>query len=257
MLIIDAHCHYGPGDGLNGPWDTRADIRPFMRWSAEAGIHRTNIFAAFHSDYRWANRHVARMVARHPERFYGFAFIHTERDRGRIRDMVREAVEEFGFKGIKTHLHDARITRELCEVAAQYRLPVLYDVMGDVTSIELFATEYPQVNFIIPHLSSFADDWKAQLNFIPYLERHTNVFTDTSGVRRFDVLEMAYRRAGAHKIIFGSDGPWLHPGVELQKVFALKAPPADTEKMVSGNFLRLIGKTETTAYLPTPMQVQS
>lgn len=240
MLIIDAHCHYGPGDGMNGPWDTRADIRDFLRWSQEAGIQKTNLFAAFHTDYAYANRVVARLVSQQPDRFFGFAFVHAERDSGRVRDMVKQATEEYGFKGIKTHRHDARITREICEAARQFKVPVLYDLMGDVTSIELFATEYRDVNFIIPHLSSFADDWKAQINFIPYLERHPNVYTDTSGVRRFDLLQMAIRRAGAHKVIFGTDGPWLHPAVELQKIYALQLSPPEQQAVLSGNFLRLI-----------------
>ena len=126
-----------------------------------------------------------------------------------------------------------------------FNLPVLYDVLGKVETVELFASQYPKVNFIIPHLGSFAGDWKAQLAFIPIMERHPNVYTDTSGVRRFDLLEMAVKRAGAHKIIYGSDGPWLHPGVELEKIFALNLPKAQTELMLSGNFLRLIKNIRT------------
>ena len=44
-----------------------------------------------------ANRAVARIVARHPGRFFGFAFVHPEGDRGRVLALVREAVEEDGF----------------------------------------------------------------------------------------------------------------------------------------------------------------
>lgn len=238
--IIDCHCHYGIGDGLNGPWDTRADLRKYLTWAAEAGIGRINLFAAFHSDYARANAEVARAVRHCPQRFYGFAFIHAERDAGRVFDLVRTAVQEYGFVGIKVHRHDARLTREVCEVARAFGLPILYDVMGEVSSVELLATEYPDVRFIIPHLGSFADDWKAQLGFLPMLERHANVFTDTSGIRRFDLLEQAVKRAGAHKVLFGSDGPWLHPGIELAKVYALKLPPRERAFVLSGNFLRLI-----------------
>ena len=98
------------------------------------------------------------------------------------------------------------------------------------------------MNFIIPHLGSFADDWKVQLAFIPILERHGNIYTDTSGVKRFDLLEMAVKRAGAGKILFGSDGPWLHPGVELEKIFSLKLPVHEERKILSENFLQLIAK---------------
>ncbi len=240
MHIIDCHCHYGPGDGLTGPWDTRADLGKFMRWSQEAGIHQTNLFAAFHSDYAWANAYVARLVNRRPDLFFGFAFIHPERDAGRVFGMVKRAVQEYNFCGIKVHRHDARISREICEAARAFHIPVLYDPTGEVSTVELIATEYPDVNFIIPHLSSFADDWKAQLNFIPLLERHPNVFTDTSGIRRFDLLEMVVQRAGAHKVLFGTDGPWLHPGVELEKIRVLKLSPREESMVLGGNFLRLV-----------------
>ncbi len=240
-MIIDCHCHAGKGDGLTGPWDTAAPLGKYLRRAARAGIQRTVLFAAFHSDYGWANRQVARIVASRPGRFYGFAFVHPERDRGRVAGLLQTAVEEYGFVGVKVHRHDARITREVCQTARDFGLPVLYDVMGDISIVELLASEYPDVNFIIPHLGSFADDWKAQLAFLDPLARYPNVYTDTSGVRRYDLLEEAVQRAGAAKVLFGSDGPWLHPGVELAKV-RLLGLPAEEERLVLGdNLLRLIG----------------
>lgn len=240
-MIIDCHCHAGKGDGLTGPWDTDASLDRYLARAAEAGIGRTVLFPAFHSDYAAANREVAGIVARQPHRFFGFAFLHPERDRGRVFQMVRTAVEEFGFRGLKVHRHDARITREICEAARAFALPVLYDVMGEVSGVELLAAEYPAVPFIIPHLGSFGDDWRAQQALLSPLERHANVYTDTSGVRRFDLLEEAVQRAGARKILFGSDGPWLHPGLELAKVRALRLSPADERLVLGGNLLRLIG----------------
>jgi predicted TIM-barrel fold metal-dependent hydrolase len=242
MTIIDCHCHAGKGDGLTGPWDTAAPLTDYLRWAGAAGINRTVLFATFHSDYAAANRAVARIVASRPDRFYGFAFIHAQRDHGRVAALVREAVESYGFVGLKVHRYDARISREICEVARSHRLPVLYDVMGEVSVVELLATEYSDVAFIIPHLGSFADDWRAQLALIDHLERYPNVFTDTSGVRRFDLLSQAVRRAGPAKFLFGSDGPWLHPGVELAKVRALGLARPDEERVLSRNFLQLIAR---------------
>ncbi|MCI0359998.1 MAG: amidohydrolase family protein [Planctomycetaceae bacterium] len=238
-MIIDCHCHAGTGDGLTGPWDTRAPLAAYLRQASAAGIDRTVLFAAFHSDYRVANRMVGDIVRRNPRRFYGFAFVHADRDRGRILPMVRETVREFGFRGIKLHRFDARITREVCEAARSLKLPVLYDVMGEVSVVELLATEYPDVSFIIPHLGSFSDDWRAQQALIDPLARHANIFTDTSGVRRFSLLEEACRRAGPHKVLFGSDGPWLHPGLELAKIKLLRLAPAALRLVLGGNWLRL------------------
>ncbi|HEX8212492.1 MAG TPA: amidohydrolase family protein [Longimicrobium sp.] len=241
-MIIDCHCHAGTGDGLTGPWDTSAPLDGYLRWAREYGIRRTVIFAAFHSDYLAANRQVAAIVRASPDRFWGFAFVHASRDRGRVAAMVREAVERHGFRGIKVHRHDARISREICEAARAYRLPVLYDVMGEVSAVELLAREYPDVRFIIPHLGSFADDWRAQVALVDPLIRYPNVYTDTSGVRRFDLLQEAVGRAGARKFLFGSDGPWLHPGVELEKIRALHLSDEDERLVLGGNLLRLTAR---------------
>lgn len=239
-MIVDFHCHAGLGDGLTGPWDTEARLGRYRQRAARAGIARTVLFATFHSDYSIANREVARIVAARPEQFWGFAFVHSTRDRGRIRELVAAAVTTYGFCGIKVHRHDARISREVCEAALAFSLPVLYDVMGEVAVVELLAREYPQVQFVIPHLASFADDWRAQSAMIDHLVRHPNVYADTSGVRRFDILEEAVSRAGAHKILFGSDGPWLHPGLELAKVRLLGLPAEDERLILGANAVRLI-----------------
>jgi uncharacterized protein len=244
-MIIDSHCHAGKGDGLTGPWDTDAPLRKYIGRASTAGINRTVLFPAFHSDYSVANKEVARIVASRPERFYGYAFVHPDRDRGRVFAMVKTAVEQYGFRGIKVHRHDGRMTREICEVARAFSLPVLYDVMGEVSVVELIAREYSDVNFIIPHLGSFADDWRAQLAMIDHLVRHPNVYTDTSGIRRFDLLQEAVRRAGAGKVLFGTDGPWLHPAVELVKVRVLGLPQHDEEMILSENFLRLTAGVRT------------
>jgi len=215
-------------------------LHDYLRRADAAGITHTVLFPAFHSDYRFANRQVARIVRSRPERFLGYAFIHAERDRGSVEAIVKESVEGYGFRGIKVHRYDARITREICEVARAFRLPVLYDVVGEVSIVDLIAPEYPDVNFIIPHLGSFADDWRAQQSLIDPLVRYPNIYTDTSGIRRFDLLAQAVQRAGAHKILFGSDGPWLHPGVELAKVRALRLSPPQEAQVLSGNLLRLL-----------------
>jgi uncharacterized protein len=241
-MIIDSHCHAGKGDGLTGPWDTAAPLDKYLVRAARAGITHTVLFAAFHSDYEFANCEVARIVSSHPDRFFGFAFVNSVSDRGRVHKMVRQAVEEFGFVGVKLHRYDAPISREVCEAARALSLPVIYDVMGAVSVCELLAEEYPDVNFIIPHLGSFADDWRAQVALIDHLVRHRNIYTDTAGIRRFDILEQAVQRAGAQKILFGSDGPWLHPGVELAKAHALGLSRSDETLVLCDNFLRLIQK---------------
>lgn len=241
-MIIDCHCHAGPGDGLSGPWDSDAPLAAYLSRARAAGIGRSVLFATFHSDYAIANEGVARIVAADPRHLSGFAFVHARRDRGRVMELVRTAVERHGFIGIKAHRLDARISGEICDAARFFRLPVLYDPAGEVAVAELLARQYPDVNFILPHLGSFGDDWAAQLALIDHLVRHQNIYADSSGVRRFDLLAQAVRRAGPHKLLFGSDGPWLHPGLELHKIVLLGLPAGDAALVMGENFLRLTGQ---------------
>ncbi|MDM0018917.1 amidohydrolase family protein [Variovorax saccharolyticus] len=250
MVRIDCHCHAGQGDGLTGPWDTDAPLDAYLRRAARAGIARSVLLPAFHSDYAQANLALSRIVAARPGRFIGFAMVHAQRDRGRVLPMLTTAVERYGFAGIKVHRHDAAISREICDAARRLRLPVLYDLAGETWVVELLAGQYPDVVFIIPHLGSFADDWRAQLALIDHLERHPNIHADTSGVRRFDLLVQAVRRAGARKILFGSDGPWLHPGLELEKIRLLQLPPEDEAQVLGGNLARLLGLSGAAAAAP-------
>src|SRR5262252_5085834 len=116
--------------------------------------------------------------------------------------------------------------------------PAAFHSDYDAANAELarmFAPQYPDVNFIIPHLGSFASDWRAHQQTIDQLVRFPNVYADTSGVRHFDYLVQAVKRAGAHKLLFGSDGPWLHPELEIQKIRLLRLSPEWERLILGGN----------------------
>ena len=238
-MVIDCHCHAGLGDLLKAPWNTAAPLGAQLRRSRAAGIDKTVVFPLFHSDYNEGNRQVARLAAKRPDRLIGFGFVHPRTNEGRVREMVAQCVR-WGFRGMKVHGHDASPTREVCEAMRAFKMPLLVDVAGRAHLVDMFAPEFPDVNFIIPHLGSFADDFRAHQQVIDQLTRYPNVYTDTSGVRRFDYLLQAVRRAGPRKVLFGSDGPWLHPGLELHKIRLLGLSPHDEALVVGGNIIRLM-----------------
>jgi uncharacterized protein len=247
--VIDAHVHIGAGDGLSGPWDTCGSLATYLARAGPAGITGAVLLPPLTSDYPRANRDLVPLIRR-SRRFLGFAFVNPVTEAGQIRSRLTRAVVRNGFCGIKVHAHDGRMTREVADTARDLGVPVLYDPRGDTASVEMVARSYPQVAWIIPHLSSFADDWRAQTAFVDQLYRLPNVFTDTSGVRYFDLLQDAARRAGPRKILFGSDGPFLHPAVELAKVHALRLPPDDEALVTGGNLLRLVGPVLRCSHRP-------
>jgi uncharacterized protein len=254
-MIIDCHCHAGKGDRMTAPWDTDAPMEPYLRRARAAGIDKTIVFSAFHTDYAQGNAQVDRIVARHPHRLIGFAMVHASHDAGRIFQLVRNAVVQWRFRGIKVHGFQATPTREVCETARAFRLPVLVDVGLKPHVVEMFAPQYRDVNFIVPHLGSFIGDWKAHQQVVDQIVRHPNVYADTSSVREFDYIVQAVKRAGPQKVLFGSDGPWSHPGVEIHKIRLLGLPPEKEALVLGGNALRLIRQAKVgyeAAHTPPP-----
>ena len=49
---------------------------------------------------------------------------------------------------------------KVAEVARRYQLPVMYDVFGRPYLIEMIASQYPDVNFIVPHLAALPTIWR-------------------------------------------------------------------------------------------------
>jgi predicted TIM-barrel fold metal-dependent hydrolase len=239
-MIVDCHCHTGKGDKMTAPWNTDAPIEPYLRRARAAGIEKTIVFSVFHSDYEKGNPQVARIVARYPNRLLGFVMVHAARDKGRIFQMVKRGVTRWGFCGMKVHGLEATPTREICETARAFRLPVLIDVGTKPEIMEMLAPQFRDVNFIVPHLGSFIGDWKAHQQTVDQIVRHPNVYADTSSVRHYDYIVQAVKRAGPRKVLFGSDGPWLHPGVEIQKIRLLGLLPSAEAQILGGNALRLI-----------------
>jgi len=156
-------------------------------------------------------------------------------------DAMVAAAHARGACGIKVHWSDGPATDEVALAAERHQMPVLFDPGGDVQLVCHLAGQHPGVAWIVPHLSSFNDDWRAQKRLTDALVQLPNIFTDSSGVRYFDLLEEAVARAGSRKVLFGSDGPYLHPAPELAKIFALDLPPADRDLILGGNVLRLTG----------------
>lgn len=239
-MVIDFHCHVGTGEELQAPWTTRASLELYLERAEDAGIDMTVVFAITSDDYERANAEVAEIVANYHGKLIGFARVHPKRDAGKIERMLKRAVEDYGFKGIKVHGAEALPTREVCKVASDMRLPILVDLVGRIEVLPLIATEFKDVPFVAAHLGSFSDDWRV-MQLMPYLlSAYPNIYADTSGVRFFDYIRMAVEQAGPTKLLFGSDGPLLHPGVELHKVKLLRLPPEDEALILGGNAQRLL-----------------
>jgi predicted TIM-barrel fold metal-dependent hydrolase len=240
MRVVDSHVHLGTAGVPLGPADPEQSFALWRTRAAAVGIHHAVLMAAPVGTYAAANDAVAAIARREPGNWLWYVFVNPATDRGRVGELVA-AAHARGACGIKVHWSDGPATDEVALAASRFSMPVLYDPGGDVGRVVHLAVRHPGVPWIVPHLSSFADDWRAQKKLIGMLVRLPNLFTDTSGVRYFDLLEEAVARAGAHKVLYGSDGPYLHPAPEIAKIMALTLCPEARALVLGGNVLRLTG----------------
>ncbi|PYV44495.1 MAG: amidohydrolase [Acidobacteria bacterium] len=236
-LIIDAHCHAGKGEAMAAPWSTFADPEVTLGRAQEAGIDKTIIFPINNPTYERANEEVAQIVKKYPGKFIGFAKHDPVTEAGKIKQLLSYEVKDLGLKGLKLHQLP---TREVLDVVAALEIPILFHP-PKVADYHMIAATYPQINFILAHLGSFASqNWSEHLQAIDVARRYPNVYLETSSVVFFEYLEMAARELPAEKLIFGTDGPLVDSRVELYKIRLLKLSKENEEKVLSGNILRLL-----------------
>lgn len=236
-MIIDSHIHAGHGNGLMDSWNTFEDIEVSLKRMDAAGIDKAVVLPIENLDYRVANRETAEIVRAHPDRLYGYAKVNQERDRGRIDEMLDEAFGELGLKGLKIHRHP---TREMMGALRRHQKPLLADVLGKVYELRYVAEAYPDIPIIIAHMGQFKSDAQAHLNTIWLAKEYPNIYFDTSSVIMHEWLERAVREGLVNKMIFGSDGPVCHCGVELMRIKVLNLPPDAENAVLYGNIAGLL-----------------
>jgi len=242
-MIIDTHCHIELGSLITIP-NKDQPFKNYLNLCKKIGITKTVIFSNLNnnsSSYDEGNRKVLNSLKKY-DNLYGYIFIHPITDKGKVEKIVDNYINH-GFKGIKIHLANGKITDEICKVAENFKIHILYDIKGDTDQLNRLSNKYSNVNFIIPHFGIFTNDtsaWKKQLDFLNYFKEYPNIYTDTSAVMRFDILEKFFREGDINKILFGTDAPFLHPSIELEKIKLLKLDKDGLNKVLSLNFLKLI-----------------
>jgi predicted TIM-barrel fold metal-dependent hydrolase len=125
----------------------------------------------------------------------------------------------------------------LMEMLTELGLPILvhtgHPIFTLPWSVEELAVAFPGVKVIMGHMGHGNGIYiNAAINAAA---RTPNVYLETSGMPMHTKIREAVERAGAHKVLYGSDVPFHHPQVEMLKV-RLSGLPADlVERVLDGN----------------------
>lgn len=228
-MVFDAHMHVGDF-GIFGVSLDRDGLEQLMRDNdVTAGI-------VFSPD----NEATLDVVESIPGA-YGFYWANPNH-RGHV-DEARRFLDHARFLGVKLHpLLDGYYPNDpvvypLMELLAELDLPVLvhtgHPIFTLPWSVEELAVAFPGVKVIMGHMGHGNGIYINAA--IDAAVRTPNVYLETSGMPMHTKIREAVERAGAHKVLYGSDVPFHHPQVEMLKV-RLSGLPADlVERVLDSN----------------------
>jgi predicted TIM-barrel fold metal-dependent hydrolase len=245
-MVIDSLAELGTGETwTDPPRVVEYKFETLWERSAEAGIDRCCVTALRNPAYGDANRALANLCEKHPDKLMGFAVHSPMRETGQIRQMLTQEVRSMGLKGVRS---DGHPTRELLDAAAELGIPVVYYPelhdfpAGPVHAYFMVATAHPAVKFIMPHLGCYRTEvWWAPIQAIDLARRFRNLHLGTSGCISVKYMEMAARELPAEQILFGSSAPELDPRVEIHAVKLLKLQGQARDAVLGGNMQRILG----------------
>lgn len=193
------------------------------------------------------NHEFAKLQQKYPDKFICLASIDPRRPES--MDLIKEALDEWGMKGVKFHpgagfYPNSKETCALLEIIDQRKVPVLfhtghmvqplYSKYCDPIWIDEVCSDFPDLKIIAAHM---AHGYYTQLFSMG--ECNLNLLTDISGwqkkvVHNYNdfckILRCAIDSFGDDRIMFGSDGPFLRAVTTDKNYIKILKQMADDQK---------------------------
>lgn len=228
--VVDTHAHVwnlGSGPPFSPtvphaliPRET-APLEALIRDMNRAGVDRAVLVQA--SAYGWDNRHLADLVAEHPERLHGVILVDPFDPAG--PDTLSLWIEDYGLQGLRINaVHypaDELLPacRPLCARAAELDVPVCFQLRPDQMRLLANLTgELPGLTVVVDHLAFPDPDDPASLEPLLALSDEPRVYVKVSGFHAFSrepyphrdcsgFVERTYRAFGAGRLMWASNHP--------------------------------------------------
>jgi len=245
--IVDAHAHMGPWHNFNVPENGWASsmVRSMDALGIDVTIASPHI--AIGPDYLEGNRQVAAAAEQFPGRIVPFITINRNYPLDEIRAEIRHWHDATGIKGFKFHssVHGATTLDEgytpAYEYCQEHGVPILshcWNGEGGLEKVIATLTErYPNIDFINAHSSS---SWEVIESVCAVCAQFERFYLDLTGSRLlWGGVETMSARVGAHKILFGTDSPFIDPRPGLGRMLCARISDDDKRKILGLNAKRL------------------
>ncbi len=245
--ITDAHVHMGPYHKFFIPDHTAQGM---LRVMDHLHIAQSCVSShlAISGDWKTGNQLTAQAVADYPDRFIGHVVV-SPNEPDLIDAELKKAFDDWGFKGIKLvpdiHLQSigSEGYRPVFEFAARRRCFVLVHTyhgsrFDDPQLFGAVAEQYPDVPILMVHSGALPAAFEGAIRLA---QEHANLYLDISGsFITSDWIRRMVSEAGADRVIFSSDQPFIDPRYSLGRLLYANLSSHDLSLVIGGNIRRLL-----------------
>lgn len=242
--MIDANLYVGESLYRNSL--SAADALNMMR---ENGVERAVIRPMKPCDYNYdkANREIAELQKAHPE---WIAFGRVNPLERTAPQQIERAIREYGLKGIHLHpwednfqINDPKIYDSFDAIQA-LGVPVYvstgYPCVSEPLQLLEVMKRYPKITAIATHAAQLDMSGISFDDSLLTARECGNIYYDLSGVYRRDFIEKLIAAAGEHRVVFGSNAPYMSMWMEIDRIRFTQIPAAQKEKIFDGNIKKIL-----------------
>ncbi|MBD2860615.1 amidohydrolase family protein [Paenibacillus sp. IB182363] len=247
MNMIDAHVH------LHGPNLAAGTLEEGDRLGVKLFVCSTVVGMGYYPSFdkvSTSNDELYAVMQRYPERVAGYCYVNPRNGRPALEDF-RRRIEDQRMIGLKlwvATLCDDPLVYPFIEQAIAYRVPILIHAWRKTVGqlpyestaehVANLARRYPEARILMAHMAGQVES--AVNRIAPY----PNVYTDTSGSPIGGAeVNIAVRRLGAERVIFGSDLYGACLASNIGKVLGAGLSREELDLVMGHNMARLLGES--------------
>lgn len=242
MKKLDAHAHVGAFGGWANVAITAGEL---VKQMDAYQIEKTVLCSTDSTD----NHLTAEAMEKYPDRFCGLVFANPLEGEKAVRE-IYDLVQNKGFCGIKLHplqhayVADGECLDPIMEAARELHIPVFmhsgHPPFSLPWSIALLAERFPDVNIVMIHMGHGHGVYiDAALKMA---KRYSNLYLEMSGMPMNSKVKEAYETVGNNRIFFGTDAPFHHPSIEIQKVLTSGLTEKQMEDVFYNNLKKFMAQ---------------
>ncbi len=245
--VADSHGHIGTHPDFPAYCSDAAEMIAVMDLLNIEKLAVTSTLACY-NDCPRGNAEVAEVLARYPDRFWGYITVNPNPPGQALAELEKWA-HFHAPPLIKLHpsLHKYSVLgkhyRPVWQCANETGAVVLVHTWDSDPNCGplLFppiAREFPKARILLGHSGV---TWRGYMQAMEAAEAAPSLFLELAGSQHHRlILEQAVERLGAERIVFGSDMPFLEASMTLGHVLTARISDADKERIVRTNFLGLV-----------------